>query len=231
MGNAPRLERRLGSIVYQLLKNYPEVENLTPAQKARMVQKIFDRAINSGVEFDNPSLFKTTALGVDLEWDVDGTSFTMTSGHIEITDNLTDSIVEDIVESINQYYLDGEPWAVSGYGDGEYLEFTDGVVATIANITGPTEIWHQYDWDTPLETQLTFDKALEAGDTVVIVNNNDPTDNFHSISASGLLTINNNGSTGYNSGVAYNFTVDLRVENGGTQSDIFTVTYYITMPS
>lgn len=120
---ASRLENRLRTITYQFLKTYPEAEALPATVRVRIVQKIFDRMINSGAVFDDPTTFKTAALGVDLEWDVQGTGITMRRDNVEVTDTLTDEVVESVSEPENAAYVDGSPWELLGNGEDEFLEF------------------------------------------------------------------------------------------------------------
>lgn len=120
---ASRLENRLRTITYQFLKTYPEAASLPATTRVRIVQRIFDRMINSGATFDDPSLFRTAALGVDLEWNAQGTSFTMRRDNVEVTDTLTDETVENVAEPENAAYVDGAPWELLGNGEDEFLEF------------------------------------------------------------------------------------------------------------
>lgn len=122
---ASRLERRLRTVTYQFLKTYPEAATLSAEARVRIVQKIFDTIINSGVTFEEPSLFKREALGVELTWSDDGTRLTMKRDNIEVEDDLTDTVVEEVAESENAAYIDESPWEilVGGSPSDDFLEF------------------------------------------------------------------------------------------------------------
>lgn len=119
-----RLQRRLETIIYQLLKDYPEAQNLSSEQRVKMVISIFDALIDEGVTFSDVTALVDTALGANLEWTENSTIIRVQHANITVEDDLADIFIEKVVEAITQMYLNDSPWLVEGYGDDVFLEVT-----------------------------------------------------------------------------------------------------------
>lgn len=161
MGNKPKIEIRLATITYQLLKNYPQAINFTIEQRMAIIQSIYDAVVDSGDVFDNPELFKPSALDIDIAWSSIGTTIYMSSGTLRVMDTLTDDIVPIIAEQINTVYVNGEPLFMMGYEEDDYLVFLDGneiyppevdnVVITGAPWVSGNIMTGTYDWGGTVE--------------------------------------------------------------------------------
>ena len=85
------ITERLKKIKYQLLKEEPD--DWTIPEKIKMVQSIYDAAIND----DSPDMsgeeFPTEALGMTLTWSNDNRTLEIDGGSFELVDDLTDDIV------------------------------------------------------------------------------------------------------------------------------------------
>lgn len=140
-----RLERRLRSIVYQLLRNHPAVANITAVQRVRLARRIYEAALTvENLTFEDISALVTRVFDVVVTW-VSSSQLILRYDYIEVSDDYANRLIDKIVESISLAYLDNEPWMLEGYTDEEgqdpFLEFSVERPHNIPNVNIFATVW------------------------------------------------------------------------------------------
>jgi hypothetical protein len=139
-----RFERRLRSIIYQLLKDYPAIANFTPRYRVWLAQQLLAANLPENITFEDISAIVDRIFDVVITWQ-SSSQVVLRYQHIEVSQDFADKIINKIVERMSLAYLNNEPWMVIGYTDGQgvdpYLEFSIANPIGIADTNAFVSTW------------------------------------------------------------------------------------------
>lgn len=198
-----RFERRLQSVIYQLLKDYPAIANFTPRYRVWLAQRLLAANLPENMTFEDITAIVDRVFDVAVTWHT-SSRVTLRYKYIEVSEDFADDLINKVVERITQAYLNNTPWMVLGYTDEQgldpYMQFSVSNPLDIEDTNAFASVWKTDVSGTtaslsnqiklPLHSTGMYDFVVEWGDglsdTIVSYDQNQVT---HTYAEPGTYTI------------------------------------------